>query len=597
MDFITLVAFIGILGIGSQYLAWRLNLPAIVLMSLAGLIAGPVLGVLNPAQDFGIYLQPLISIAVAIILFEGGLTLNFKELQHAGRAVMRLVIPGVPLAWALGSAAAYYLGGLSWPVAILFAGIMVVTGPTVILPLLRQAKLSATPRTVLKWEGIVNDPLGALLAVLVFEYLSYAGQDKPILEIGLWMLFATVIAGIIGFIFARVIAHIFPRGWVPEYLKAPILLVAVITCYGLADAIEHETGLLAVTAMGVALANAKLASLTDLRRFKENITVLLVSGVFVILTASLDADVWMELDWRLAAFVGAMLFIVRPVSVFLSTIGTKLSMAERLMVGWIAPRGIVAVAVSGFFALKLMDLGYVDAAQLIPFSFAMVFATILAHGFSIAPLGRVLGLVSTSQPGALIVGATPWSVALAQTLRAQEIPVTIADSSWHRLRNARLADIPVYYGEILSEVSEHHLDLQKFGTLLAVTGNEAYNALVCREFGAEMGRANVFQLGAAEEDDPHGLALSVRGQALFDGRLDLNDVLKNHFNGWTFQRTTLSDEYGFEAYRKDRADDAERLFYIRKGDVLGSLKAESGDTIITFVPPKELNSNGSAPHQ
>lgn len=597
MDFITLVAFIGILGIGSQYLAWRLNLPAIVLMSLAGLIAGPVLGILNPTQDFGAYLQPLISIAVAIILFEGGLTLNFKELQHAGRAVMRLVIPGVPLAWALGSAAAYYLGGLSWPVAILFAGIMVVTGPTVIMPLLRQAKLSATPRTVLKWEGIVNDPLGALLAVLVFEYLSYAGQEKPVLEIGLWMLFATVIAGLIGFIFARAIAFIFPRGWVPEYLKAPILLVAVITCYALADAIEHETGLLAVTAMGVALANAKMASLGDLRRFKENITVLLVSGVFVILTASLEADVWMALDWRLAAFVGAMLFLVRPASVFLSTLGTNLSFAERLMLGWIAPRGIVAVAVSGFFALKLMDLGYADAALLIPFSFAMVFATILAHGFSIAPLGRALSLASKSRPGALIVGSTPWSIALAQALQAHDIPVTIADSSWHRLRHARLADINVYYGEILSEVSEHHLDLQRFGTLLAVTGNEAYNALVCREFGTEMGRAHVFQLGAAEEDDPHGLALSVRGVALFDGRLDLNDVLKNHFAGWTFQRTTLSDEYGFDAYKADRPEEAERLFYIRKGEIIGSLKAESGDTIITFVPPKEINSNGSVPRQ
>ncbi|MGD8326753.1 MAG: sodium:proton antiporter [Sphingomonadales bacterium] len=586
MDFITLVAFIGLLGIGSQYIAWRTNLPAIVLMSVAGLIAGPILGLLNPQEDFGAFLQPIISIAVAIILFEGGLSLNFRELKHAGRAVMRLVIPGVPLAWGLGAAAAYYLGGLSWPVAILFAGIMVVTGPTVIVPLLRQAKLSVKPRTVLKWEGIVNDPLGALLAVLVFEYLAYAGQDKPLLEIGLWMLFVSLVAGLIGFIFARFIAYIFPRGWVPEYLKAPVLLVAVLTCFALADAIEHEMGLLAVTAMGVVLANAKLASLGDLRRFKENITILLVSGIFVILTASLERDVWAGLDWHLLAFLGAMLFIVRPLAVILSTFGANLTWSERLFVGWIAPRGIVAVAVSGFVALTLTELGYEDAEQLIPFSFAMVFATILAHGFTIAPLGRALGLASTSQPGALIVGSTPWSVALAKTLQAMEIPITIADSSWHRLRHARLADIPVYYGEILSEVSEHHVDLQQFGTLLAVTGNEAYNALVCRELGAELGRANVFQLGTADDDDPHGLSLSVRGTSLFDGRLDLNDVLRAHFSGWTFQRTTLSEEYGFDAYKADRPEEAERMFYVHKGEIVGSLKAETGDTIITFVPPK-----------
>lgn len=585
MDFVALIALIGLLGIGSQYLAWRLNLPAIVLMALAGLVAGPVLGVLDPVQDFGAYLQPLISIAVAIILFEGGLTLNFKELRHAGPAVWRLVVPGVPLAWALGAGAAHYLGGLSVPVAVLFSGIMVVTGPTVIIPLLRQAKLSSRPRTVLKWEGIVNDPLGALLAVLVFEYFSFAGDDKPVLEIGLWILFATLVAGLIGFIFARFIAYVFPRGWVPEYLKAPVLLVAVLLCFAAANAVEHETGLLAVTAMGVVLANAKMASLGDLRRFKENITVLLVSGVFVILTASLERDIWMQLDWSLAAFVGAMLFVVRPLAVVLSTFGAGLSWAERIMIGWIAPRGIVAVAVSGFFALKMADLGYVDALALIPFSFAMVFATILAHGFTIAPLGRLLGLASTAQPGVLLIGASPWSVDLAKALVEQEIPVTIADSSWHRLRHARLAGLPVYYGEILSEVSEHHIDLQQFGTLLALTGNEAYNALVCREFGAELGRTNVFQLGAAEEDDPHGLALGVRGEALFGGRLDLNDVLKNYFAGWQFQRTTLSDEYDFDAYRAARQEEAQRVFYIRKGQVKGALRAESGDTIITFVPP------------
>lgn len=589
MDLVTLVALIGLLGIGSQYFAWRFNLPAIVLMAVAGLLAGPILGVVQPARDFGVFLQPLVSIAVAIILFEGGLSLDFKELRHAGSAVLRLVIPGIPLAWGLGALAAHHLAGLSWPVAILFAGILVVTGPTVIMPLLRQAHLSARPRTVLKWEGIVNDPLGALLAVLVFEYLSFAGEGRGLGEIALWMGFASLVAGVIGFAFARAIAFIFPRGLVAEYLKAPFLLCAVLACFALAEMVEHETGLLAVTAMGVTLANARMSSIDELRRFKENIAVLMVSGVFVILTATLERQYLTSLDLGLVLFVAAMLFLVRPASIWLSTIGSPLNLKERLLIGWIAPRGIVAVGVSGFFALRLQELGYRDAAQLVPLSFAIVFATIIAHGFTIAPLSRALGLSTKSAPGVLIVGSSPWSVSLAKTFVNLEIPVTIADTSWHRLRLARLANVPIYYGEILSEVTEHRFDLQSFGTLLAVTGNEAYNALVCSEFAPEIGRSNVYQLGAAESDDPHGLSFTVRGSTLFQSGISLDELLKRHFAGWTFQRTKLSEKFGLDDYLKERDEEAETLFVLRKSGVLafatgvGRPKCQPGDTIVAYV--------------
>ena len=381
-------AMIGVLGIGAQWLAWRFNLPAIVLMAVAGIIAGPVLGLFNapdaapgtPPMEalFGEFYRPIIAVAVAVILFEGGLQLNFSELRGLTRGVRRLVFPGVPIAWFLAAMAGYLVAGLTWQTALLFGGIMVVTGPTVIIPLLRQSKLNARPATLLKWEGIVNDPIGALLAVLVYEFLVIGDHGATSTAIISSLLLASTLAAGLGYAFGRFVASTFRRGWAPEYLKPPILLALVLVCFELANLLQHEAGLLSVTAMGVTLANSKIASINDLRLFKENITILLVSGVFIILTANLTMDSIRALDWSAFWFLVAMLFVVRPLTVFISTIGAGLPWKERLLVGWIAPRGIVAVAVTSFFGTSLAAAGYLDGDKLIALAFAMVFAFALA---------------------------------------------------------------------------------------------------------------------------------------------------------------------------------------------------------------------------
>ncbi|MEM9880885.1 MAG: cation:proton antiporter, partial [Pseudomonadota bacterium] len=350
--------------------------------------------------------------------------------------------------------------------------------------------------------------------------------------------------------------------------------------------------LLAVTAMGVYLANARIASLPELRRFKENMTVILVSGVFVILCASLTKQDFLSADWRMLGFVLATLFLVRPISVFLSTIGTELNWREKLIIGWIAPRGVVAVALSGLFAIRLEELGYADGARLVPLTFAVVFATIVAHGFTAKPLGRMLGIAASEKPGVLIVGASRWSVTLAQLLQELDFKVLLADTSWHRLRPARQASVPIYYGEILSEATEHHIDTEAYGALLAVTGNEAYNALVCREFAHEIGRAAIYQLGASEEDHPHGIGYTVRGQTLFRSGAALDELQRRHFGGWRFKKTKLTQEYAFEQFIADKPDDAEVLLVIKKAGKLafstakaGRPRMEPGDTVVTYSPP------------
>ena len=620
------IAIIGLFGVGAQWLAWRLALPAIVVMSIAGLLAGPVFRILWPESWapggpapmellFGDFYRPMIAIAVAVILFEGGLTLNFAEIRGLTKGVRSLVFPGAFIAWGLGSAASIHIGGLAPTVAFLFAGVMVVTGPTVIIPLLRQAKLNQRPAALLKWEGIINDPVGALLAVLIYEFAVYgsAAGGHSNGEVVAALLLATALSVLLGFALGRGAAYAFRRGWVPEYLKPPVLLALVLFCFETANLLQEEAGLVAVTAMGVTLANSKIASINELRHFKESIATLLVSGVFVVLTANLTWETMSALGARDYALIFAMLFVVRPLTVFIATIGAGLTWRERLLVGWIAPRGIVAVAVTSFFGAALVqhfsgqavEAGTAQAAadalaasaeRLIPLAFAMVFATVILHGFTIGPLAKALGLALNERPGVLIVGASPWSAGLAAKLKEMEIPVMIADASWRRLRPARLANVPTYYGEILSEVTDHHLDFNRFGSLLAVSGNEAHNALVCTDLAPELGRAAIYQLSASGKDDDERRSVSytLRGRTLFKSAPTLDELLRRHYAGWIYQKTKLTEEYPPEDYFKDLGKEYELALLIRKGVMIFAskehpLKPEIGDTVLAYIPaPAEV---------
>jgi NhaP-type Na+/H+ or K+/H+ antiporter len=316
------IALVGGLGVGSQWLAWRLRMPAIVLMLLAGVIIGPVLGVFDPARDIGPLMAPIIAIAVAIILFEGGLTLNFHQLLDAAVGVRRLVFIGGPLGWVLSTLTLHYGAGLTWSSSWVFGGILIVTGPTVIAPLLRTARLSRRPSQLLQWEAIVNDPIGAMAAVLAFEVVLVLNTAETIggaiWELGLGIGFALGLGLAAGY----GLAASFRRGWVPEYMKVSILFALLLGIFGISDAVLHESGLLAVTVMGIVIANANLPSYEELRRFKEHATILLVSGVFILLAANLDFVALELLTWRSVIFVGMIIFVARPVTVFASLWGS-----------------------------------------------------------------------------------------------------------------------------------------------------------------------------------------------------------------------------------------------------------------------------------
>lgn len=581
------IALIGVIGIGAQWVAWRTGKPAIALMLVAGVLAGPVLGLIDPVRDFGALREPIIKLAVAVILFEGGLSLKFRELRQAGLAVFMLVFVGVPVGWALGTAAAYYGAGLPLELAALFGGVMVVTGPTVIIPLLRTLNVTPRVKHILKWEAIVNDPIGALLAVGLYAYIIHGGAQADSTAIVTDVVAASLLAMLIGGAAGFALTWAFARGWVPEYLKAAVLLTTVIAVFVLSDLILHETGLITVTVMGIVMANRETDSSRSLMRFKEDLTVVLVSGVFIILSATLNWEVVRNFQFRFLFFLALLLFVVRPLTIMIALLFTRIPFRERLFIAWIAPRGIVAVAVTGLFALRLSDYGVPGAEALVPLGFGVVIATIFAHGFTAARFARWLGLDRGKGNGVLLVGANGWTVAFAQFIRQQGCDVLIADESKFALRRAQAADIPVYQGDILDEAHDDRLDMGRYQQLIAATDNDSYNALVCSELAPEIGHDRVSRMNASGE-----VRSKRRGRVLTLGGTPIEDQLDRLAAGWTFGRTRITEKFPYADFvARMRTSGGDTLAVQRaSGDIaVFSMQhrppVEPGDTLWTFVPP------------
>lgn len=591
-------ALVGVLGVGSQWLAWRMRMPAIVLMLLAGIIIGPVLGVFDPARDIGPLMGPIISIAVAIILFEGGLTLNFHSLQDAVKGVRRLVFVGAPLGWLTSALALHYGAGLSWESSAVFGGIMIVTGPTVIAPLLRTARLSKRPAALLQWEAIVNDPIGALAAVLAFEVVSVLNTGvtgaQAVRELVIGIGFASLVGWAAGWGLARA----FKRGWVPEYMKVPVLFSLLLAAFAVTDAVLHESGLLTVTIMGIILANSNLPSYGELLRFKEHATVLLVSGVFILLAASLDFAALAQLDWQAVWFVVLVVLVARPLTVLVSLLGSGVPWREQILVAFTGPRGVVLVAVAGLFGARLLDLGIEDAALIGPLAFVLVAVTVVLHGFTLTPFARFLGLTGADTPGVLIIGGSAWTTSFAEAIKKADVPVLMTDPNYGNLRAAREAGIETFSGDILSEAAEHRLELVSYATIVAATSNDAYNTLVATDLAPEFGRDNVFQVLREKTDSARHQLPRTLGGRLFGPEETHRSLDRLIRLGWSFRVTRFSEEYTFEEWRNAWPDSQVMariapdgtIRLIRKDE---EVKAAPDVRIITLRAPGDVQSNGA----
>jgi CPA1 family monovalent cation:H+ antiporter len=584
---------IGVLGVLAQWLAWRLKLPAILFLLGAGVVAGPAIGWLNPDALFGELLFPVISLAVAVILFEGALTLRLDELRGLEHTVRRLLTEGVAITWAATTVATHYLIGLDWPLALLFGAITVVTGPTVIQPLLRTVRPNAQIARALRWEGIIIDPIGALLAVLVFEFLISRGEATGIPASVL--IFATILAvgSALGAAAGYLLGVVLRRHWLPEYLHAVGTLITVFAVFHAANLIHHESGLLAVTVMGMWLGNMRGVPLDEILNFKESLSLLLISGLFVILAARLEPAQLLALGGGAAALVAFFQLVSRPLSVLVCTRGSGLTWRERSLLAWIAPRGIVAAAVSALFALRLAEAGYEGAEMLVPLTFLIIIATVVIQSATARPIARLLGVTEPPPRGVLIVGANNVGRAIGQALKGLEFPVLLADANWDNINAARMEGLPVYYGNPTSEHAERHLELTGLGRLMAVSPRSDLNTLACLHFAKEFGQQNVFRLPPGERD--LRLPTEVRRRHRKDNTLFGDDatyakLASTLAQGGSVKATRLTEQFGYDDYLQRRDAAATPLFAL---DPRGRIRIFDGDsdpepgpgwTVVALVP-------------
>ncbi|WIF66489.1 sodium:proton antiporter [Metapseudomonas otitidis] len=542
---------IGLAALCSQWLAWRLRLPAILFLLLSGILAGPVLGVLDPGALFGPLLFPLTSLAVALILFEGSLTLHLSEWREIGSVVRRMVTLGALATWVVIAVATHLLLGFSWELAVLFGSLTLVTGPTVIVPMLRVVRPRASVANILRWEGIVIDPIGALAAVVTFSFIVSRDQ-------GGWSQSLATFAGVIGcgtllgVLGGWALGVVLRRHWLPEYLHNLAALAAVLGVFIASNLLVHESGLLAVTLMGMWLANMRGVDVKPILHFKENLSVLLISGLFILLAARLDLKALLALGPATLALLAVIQFIARPLNIGLSTLGSALGWRERALLAWIAPRGIVAAAVSAIFALRLQEHGDPNAQLLVPLTFLVIIGTVVLQSATARPLARLLGVAEPAPAGFLIIGANPVARALGKALNQLGSRVLLTDSSWENIRAARMDGLPTYFGNPTSQHADAHLDLVGLGHLLALSPSSEMNALACMRFRHDFAEPRRFTLPSGADSrrsDKHRSSEQVRGRELGLPALTYPQFASRLGRGAEIRITTLTEAFDWAAYQ------------------------------------------------
>lgn len=587
---------IGLASLVSQWLAWRIRVPAILFLLAFGIVLGPLTGVLQPDALFGDLLMPFVSLAVAVILFEGSLTLRREDIKGHGAVVRNLVSWGVIVTWLLVAAITHWFLGVKWPVAFLFGAIMTVTGPTVIMPMLAAVRPKRSIANILRWEGILIDPVGAILAVLTFNVILAAQLNSSAQEIvflfGKMLGAGLIIGGGIGYLWGLALRNY----WVPQSLHNVATLLVVFAVFAAADVVASESGLLAVTVMGVWMANMRGLHIDEILDFKESLSVLLISGLFILLAARLNFAELQAVGWPALILLLGMQLFVRPLKVMLCSIGSNLSLPEKALISWIGPRGIVAAAISAVFAMRLQQRGFEEAGLLVPLAFVVIVGTVVLQSFTAAPLARLLGVADPEPEGVLIVGANAFSRALAKALQAAEFRVLLADGSWEGLRPARMDGIGTYHGNPMSDHAERTMDLAGIGKVFAVSRDQAFNHLVCAHFAGEFGRQNVYALPVAIRDaapkaEKHELAEENRGRRLFGEKASLSQFLIKLGQGAELKSTQLREGYCYADFVGDNGDRREPLVAWSAKGQLAVFSAEkewepdSGWTVLSLTSP------------
>jgi len=547
-----------------QWLAWRVRLPAILFLLITGFVLGPVLGVINPDELFGDLLFPLVSLAVAIVLFEGSLTLKLSELPGLSRTITRLVTLGALITWVIIATSGYYFFGFSWQLAVLFGALCVVTGPTVIMPMLRTVRPNAKISNILRWEGILIDPVGALLVVVTFEFIILQTQGNAIGHT--LFLFGKIL--LVGSVFGVAAGYglglILRRHLLPEYLHNLVTLTILFTSFTISNHFAHESGLLAVTLMGIWLANMRDVNISSILDFKENLTVLFISGLFIILAARLDLSQLQNLNINMLILFAIIQLVARPLSVWVCSIGSNLNWREKTLLSWMAPRGIVAAAVSALFALRLEQTSVDDAYLLVPLIFMVIVGTVLLQSATAGPLARWLKVSEPPATGVLIMGANPVARCLGEAIKDSGFRVLLAGTDHSNVHAARMAGLDTFYGNPASDYADQRLSLTGMGALLALSPSSELNTVVATRYSNDFGKRNMYSLAASldrDDSDKHRVAEGHRNYQLLSDKVTYKKLASMISKGGQIKKTKLSDEYTYNQYIDDNKS-AIQLFFV-----------------------------------
>jgi NhaP-type Na+/H+ or K+/H+ antiporter len=509
------LAGIIILGILAQWVAWKFKIPAILPLILIGLFVGPIAAEYI-TDDGSKWIEPIwngkkglfpgdglyyfVSLAISIILFEGGLTLKRDEIKNVAPSITKLITVGSAVTFFGAGVVTHYLFNLSWELSFLFSGLIIVTGPTVITPILRNIPLKKDVSAVLKWEGILIDPIGALVAVLVFEFISVGGgggfTKTALTEFGKILLFGTSF----GFTFAHALAFIINKKLVPHYLLNVVSLSTVLLVFVESEIFAHESGLLAVVVMGMVLGNGNLKNLKELLYFKESLSVLLISILFILLAANIDIkDLMLLYNWKTAVLFFVVVLVIRPLAVFISTYKSKLKINEKLFISWVGPRGIVAAGIASLFGSKLLKQGVEGAEYITPLVFMIVLGTVLLNATTARVFAKIVGVFLTSSDGILIVGASPVSRLIASYLKENNRRVVLIDSNSSHINKAQDMGLEAIEASVYDDDLSENIELNDIGYLMSLTGSSVVNDYALAKFTKNFGEQGAFRLISSEE--------------------------------------------------------------------------------------------------
>ena len=616
------LAIVGVLAVGAQWLAWAIRVPSLLLLLPAGFLLGQVV---TPDEIMGRdVVSAAASIGVGIILFEGSLTLRLRELRGLSGPVARLCTLVVALAWVLLSGAAY-LVGIDARLAVLIGAILVVTGPTVINPILQQMRPTRRVSSLLRWEGIVVDPIGAILAVLTFKaILALLQGDALVVILGNALLTVAVAVGVAVPV-AFGLGYAVRRHWVPDFLQGVLFLAVAIASLVAANTLADEAGLLTVTVLGVVLGNQPGLQLNVVREFQEHLQVLLIGLLFVLLAGRVSLDDIVGVAGQAAGFLALAVLLVRPASVLLGLRGTTASHKERLLLAFMAPRGIVAAAVASVFALEFQHAADTttargaetttqpDATQLIeaaaaleslarqaagvvPFVFLVIVGTVAIYGLGVGRLAERLGLASTSPQGVLFAGTSPWVVQAARQLEELDVPTMVVAERRSDLAAARMQGLTTVATNILSEFAVQELELGGIGHFIGATGVDSTNSTAAAEFAHIVGRTGSWQL--RRDDDREEATSEIQRPAPhlvarypFSPAATYDDMARLAEEGYSVRRTTLSDKFSVADFR-EKHPEAVLMFGYRQGRLTVVTKDTeelgAGTVLVAMMPGRDV---------